>query len=763
MFLYALTIFTGAFLVFQIQPLIARYILPWFGGGPGVWTTCLLFFQLALLAGYGYAHLSSGRLKPRVQAIVHMVLLVVAAALLPITPSNAWKPLTANDPVWHILALLAANIGLPYFVLSSTAPLMQRWFTLTYPAASPYRLYALSNLGSLLALVSYPFYFETHFSRRTQAFIWGCGLVLYAVCATVCALKLLRAPGGRATQTSTDRSALDSASPKLAQRGLWLLLPACASVLLLATTNKLCRDMLVMPFLWVLPLAIYLLTFIISFDSPRWYARPPFALALVVAEGGICWTIFRGDHWPAWKLVSAYAGALFICCMVCHGEVYRLRPAAAHLTEFYLMIAGGGALGGVFVALAAPLIFSAYYELHAGLLLCVVLFLAVCARDWRTGDFRQWRWMACVLPLVILGGFDWLLRQVWISEVDLRDYLSAVRAATWGLVLLMAGAGWIYRDQLGRYGAWQAATCTWILLGVFALGISLWVTRERPLETQLILDTSRNFYGRVRVFESAPGNPERHMFGLLHERISHGWQLADPARASQPTLYYSERSGVGLAMRALPPANRRMGLIGLGVGTLAAYAQPGDYLRIYEINPEVVRLAESRFSYLSNCRGKVEVVPGDARLSLEKEAPQQFDLLVLDAFSGDNIPVHLLTKEAFEIYQRHVITNGIIAVHISNLYLDLEPAIANLARCFSYKMAIIDYNGSPEEWWIRPSRWILLTHNDAIINSPMIREAASSIPDGQKLLLWTDDFASLFQILHARRSLAPPTAAGVSQ
>ncbi len=758
MFLYALTIFTGAFLVFQVQPLIAKYILPWFGGGPGVWTTCMLFFQLALLGGYGYAHLSSRWLKPRVQAIVHIVLLGGAVALLPITPGNAWKPLNVDDPVWQILLLLAANIGLPYLVLSSTAPLMQRWLTRTHPGVSPYRLYALSNAGSLLALLSYPFYFESHFSRRMQAFIWGCGLVLYAACGMVCAVKMWRTAGRSVTETSSTRGTPAPVRPSLGQRTLWVLLPACASVLLLATTNKLCRDMLVMPFLWVLPLAIYLLTFIICFDSPRWYARLPFALGLAVALGGICWAIFRGDHWPGWKLVVAYGGALFVCCMACHGEVYRLRPGPLYLTEFYLLIAAGGALGGVFVAVVAPMIFSGYYELHTGLLLCGTLFLVVCARDHNSGSLKEWRWTACLLPLVLIGGGDWLFREIGASEVDIRDYASGMRVAMWIFALLLAGAGWVYRDRLKRARAWQMLTCIWLGFGIFALATSLWMTRERPLPTQAILDTSRNFYGRLRVFESFPNEPERHVFGLLHERISHGWQFADPVRAAWPILYFSEQSGVGLAMQALPAGSRHIGIIGLGAGTLAAYAQPGDLLRIYEINPEVLRLARSRFSYLNGCRGKIEVVLGDARLSLEKESSQHFDLLVIDAFSGDNIPVHLLTTEAFEVYQRQLQTNGIIAAHISNLYLDLEPVLANLANHFGYRMAVIDCNGAPGQWWIKPSRWILLTHNDAFIDSPPIREAAGPVRTRADLPLWTDDFASLFQILQPRQTLARPVA-----
>jgi hypothetical protein len=744
MFLYAVTIFTGAFLVFQVQPLIAKYILPWFGGGPGIWTTCMLFFQVALLGGYAYAHFSSRWLKLRAQAVVHAMLLVGAVALLPITPGNEWKPRTVDDPIWQILTLLAANIGLPYVVLASTAPLMQRWFTRTHPGTSPYRLYALSNIGSLLALVSYPFYVETHFSRRTQALLWGTGLVLYAICGIFCALTIWRTANKPVTETaSTGEPAAGKVT--LTQRTLWLLLPACASVLLLATTNKLCRDMLVMPFLWVAPLAVYLLTFIICFDSPKWYARLPFSIFLIAALGGICWTIFRGDKWSIWELVTAYIGTLFVFCMVCHGEVYRLRPGPAHLTEFYLLIAAGGALGGIFVAVIAPLIFSGYYELHVGVLFCCILFLAACVVDWSPRNRTEWRWMAVLLPLIIAGGFDWLLRRVGVSEIDLRDFLIDARMGMWALLVLVAGGCWIYRDRFKWVHSWRVLTCFWLAVSVVALGISLWITRERS--RQRVLDTSRNFYGRLRVFENSPEDPERHMLCLLHERVNHGWQFVDPVKARWPTLYFGAESGIGMAFSALPHSNRRIGIVGLGIGTIAAYAHPGDYVRIYEINPEAERLARLRFTYLANCEGQSEVVLGDGRLSLERDPPQQFDLLALDAFNGAAPPIHLLTKEAFELYERHLKTNGVIAVDISNRYLDFKPVLCGLAREMNFRMAAINDKGDPARWWDQPSEWVLLTRSEQFLSTPEIRQATSPLANNREAPLWTDDFTSLFEIL----------------
>jgi tetratricopeptide (TPR) repeat protein len=735
MLVYAVTIFTGAFLLFQVQPLIGKYILPWFGGGPGVWTTCMLFFQVLLLGGYAYAHFSSRWLKPRRQAIVHLALLAAALALLPITPNDVWKPQGAGNPTLQILALLAVSIGLPYFVLSATGPLVQQWFSRSKPGVSPYRLYALSNVGSLLALVSYPLYFETHFTRHTQAGLWAWGLAVYAVACGFCAVRIWKAEGhslefkvlslkskvqgreavvqsqesedgkyGRGDETDGIEASIHPGAPRITHhessipslhqpipppisaidRLLWLLLPACASVLLLATTNKICQDVAVIPFLWVLPLALYLLSFIICFDSPRWYKRLPFGLALGAALGGVCWVLFQQN-----QAIAGFVAALFVSCMVCHGELYRLKPDPRHLTGYYLMIAAGGALGGLFVAVIAPLIFTDYFELHWGLLLCGLLFLVVCLRNRRP------------------------------SPLDSRpSALSKLRWPAWAL--------------------WA--------VGVAALSIALWAQAHRF--ANVTVSRLRNFYGVLTLSKHYTREANTPYFQLTHGRTEHGMQFLDPVRAAWPTAYYNEGSGVGRALSALPAGSRRIGLIGLGAGTLAAYGRAGDYLRFYEINPDVVQLASSPFTYLAHCKGKVDVVLGDARLSLEREAPQNFDLLVLDAFNSDAIPVHLLTEEAFAVYERHIQTNGIIAFHISNGHLNLEPVVMNLARRFNYEVAVIEYGPPRDQWWNQLSTWALLSRNDGLINSPGVRESARPAQaDVGTVPLWTDDFASLFQII----------------
>ena len=754
MAVYALTIFLGAFLLFQVQPLMGKYILPWFGGGPGVWTTCMLFFQVLLLGGYAYAHFTTRWLKLRKQVILHLVLLVAALALLPITPNDSWKPHGGGNPTLQILALLAASLGLPYFVLSSTGPLIQQWFSRAKPGVSPYRLYALSNAGSLLALVSYPFYFETHFTRITQATLWAWGLAAYVVCCGLCALKLWKAEGGK------QEIALGEAEPSPSRftfhvsrfnQLLWLLLPACASVLLLATTNKLCQDVAVVPFLWVLPLALYLLSFVICFDSPRWYQRFPFTLALIAAMAGWCWALFYGNDWELGKQVTVYCGGLFICCMVCHGELYRLKPDPSYLTRFYLMIAAGGALGGVFVAVAAPLIFTDYYELHWGLFLCGLLFLLVCVADRQPAPGAaqtDWRWFACVLPFLIFVGLDWVIMRLARHATPLlKGHFAGLRIGMWAVVALLV-VSWVARTRFKNFRHWRFLTCLWLALGLAGLGATLWMQAREAGEDRVY--RSRSFYGVLTVYEHDKRDPELHHFVLQHGRITHGLQFADPVRATWPVSYYGPQSGIALGVEALPPGPRRIGVVGLGTGTMAAFGRPGDYVRIYEINPQVQQVATSWFSYLPHCKGKVEVALGDARLSMEREPPQHFDLLVLDAFSSDAIPVHLLTKEAFEVYQRHLNTNGIIAVHISNHYLDLEPVVVNLARHFGYKLAAIDYDDTDneEEWWLYSSTWILLTRDERIIAAPAIHDAAYTVKGKpNKVPLWTDDFSSLFQVL----------------
>jgi hypothetical protein len=702
MVVYGLTIFIGAFLLFQVQPVIGKYILPWFGGTPGVWTTCMLFFQVVLLAGYAYAHLISTYLKAKWQAITHLVLTSVALWFVPAIPSDGWKPNGAEDPTWRIIGLLGATIGLPYLVLAATSPLLQRWFTRTEPAKSPYRLYALSNVGSLLALATYPTLFEPHFTREGQARAWAWGLVAYTVGVGFCAWKLwnrksaesaANANQSKSDRNSPPRSPLSQGWQNYGGKIIfWIVLPACASGLLLATTNKMCQEVAVVPFLWVVPLGLYLLSFIICFDSPRWYKRFPFGVGLVAVMAAVTWALFHWSDISVPAQMGIYGTACFICCMVCHGEVYRLRPDPKYLTGFYLSIALGGALGGLFVGVVAPVIFNDYFELQWCLGLCALLFLLLVGRDWRSGSLQSWRWQPSRLP------------------------------------------------------SWGSLACGGLALAWLAMITGFWVQAHQ--QGPITVLKTRNFYGVLTIFERTDPGSGLRFAKLVHGRTAHGLEFRDAARASWPTMYFSEKSGVGLAMQQMGADPRHIGVVGLGVGTLASYARTGDNLRLYEINPSVVNLAQTRFSYLTNCRAQVQTVLGDARLSMEKEPPQNFDLLVLDAFSSDAIPAHLLTEEAFRLYERHLKSNGILAVHISNASLDLEPVVANAASRLGYTATMVDYRPPPEKWWVVRSKWVLLSKGERAQGlGRCCADARPARMDLQRVPLWTDDFTSLFQIL----------------
>jgi hypothetical protein len=678
--LSGVSIFFSAFLLFAIQPLIARFILPWFGGSSAVWTTCLLFFQLALLAGYAYAHLSTRYLRPRSQAMTHGLLLIAAIATLPIVPGAQWKPVSPDAPVLRILELLTVCIGVPYFVLSATGPLLQAWLARIVPGAVPYRFYALSNAASLLALLSYPFVIEPLLTRRVQARAWESCFGMFAICCAACAWKMARA---KAAIGRSEVRAEQRVKPSLGIRWLWFLLPMCGSILLLATTNKLCLDVASFPFLWVLPLGIYLLTFILCFDRPAWYRRNLFTAFLPLSLIFILYALFQGNKLSLTAEAVMYGGGLFVACMLCHGEVCRLKPSAGWLTSFYLCIAAGGAAGGVLVAVVAPLVFHSYAEFNWGWWLLAALVFVARVRERPTGSGNRRR-----LPVMPVAA---------------------------GLLLLLPGAFW-----------WQS-----------------------HLAARDPIAVSRDFYGVLRVLELRPHDPGLHSRLLVNGSIDHGLQFLSPDRRALPATYYHPATGIGLALQQLPvQTNRNIGLVGLGAGTLAAYGRPGDRLRFYELNPQVIATANRWFTYLNDCKADVQMVPGDARSSLEREPSQQFDLLVLDAFSSDSIPVHLLTIEAFDIYARHLKAGGVIAVHVSNRNLDLIPVVMGAMEHLEMDMVYIHWTREPMPFGLHHSSWLLLTHNRDFLNLPPILSRAER-PDREsdRTVVWTDDYASVFPLL----------------
>ena len=660
--------------------MMGRYVLPWFGGGPAVWTNCMLFFQAMLLAGYGYAHWLGSRRNQKLQGWVHAALLASSLAFLPIAPrATVWKSTAVGDPSGRILLLLAATIGGPYLLLSATTPLLQRWFHVTHPEQSPWRLYALSNLGSFLALFSYPLVLEPYFRLSTQSRVWsGLYVIFIGLCGWI-AWQMRSVP---VAEPEAD-AAVDDGLTAI-DIGMWLTLAACGSVLLLGTTSQITQEIAVFPFLWVAPLSIYLLTFILTFESDRWYRRGIFAVLAGIIAPITCVVITLSVAISPWKQFAVYASALFVTCMVCHGELARSRPSPRHLTAFYLTIAAGGALGGVFAAILAPRFFSEFSEYPIGLgAACILGFLG-----WmRSGALAQWTG---------------------------RNF--AVRVP---LMALMFGG----------------------IISVYAAA-----TNKQPG-----IEARRNFYGVLRVVERSDKNgPLRE---LSHGRVQHGLQYLDPEKRHWATTYYGPHSGVALGIDALPHP-RRVAVVGLGAGTLAAWGREGDTYRFYEINPNVEPIARKWFTFLQDSKANPQVVLGDARIQLERELAEgqshDYDLIAVDAFSGDAIPMHLLTAECAEIYRQRLAPGGILALHISNRALDLEPVTRGLARSLGWqtRMVLVAKDLLDEDKGESNSRWVLVTERRETFAQSKIRDtilgwSTSTDP----VITWTDDFASLWPIL----------------
>ncbi len=684
--LYALAIFLNAFLLFQVQPLIGKFILPWFGGAAAVWTVCLLFFQVALLLGYLYAHILTRRAAPRWQARIHIGLLALSFLVLPILPRETWKSTGGGDPSWRILLLLTLTVGLPYFLLSSTSPLLQSWYARSRAGAVPYRLYALSNVGSMLALVSYPALIEPKLTGTHQAVLWSATYVVSAIlCACVAfgANAGLPAGGGMAGLASDSGAAT---GPRLSSKLMWMALAACGSALLVAISTHVTQNVASVPLLWVIPLALYLLSFILCFDSSFWYRRGVFLRLLSVALACMAYALSTSFAvLPLGLLVGLYCCGLFVCCMFCHGELVRLKPHPAHLTSFYLLISFGSALGAFFAALLAPRIFTGHFELQVALGCCAILVPVVYASDPRSRLYRA-RW-----------------QPAWIGLLGLTLAIVAGLAAT---------------------------------------------VVEQSAHARLMV---RNFYGVLSVVDqltsqTAEGESQRSR-KLMNGSIDHGMQWLSPSRRREPTAYYAADSGIGIALRAAGEQRSplRVGVIGLGVGTLATYGRPGDHYSFYELNPLVARLARDEFSYIRDSAAQVDVVLGDGRLSLEREPGWQYDVLAVDAFSGDSIPVHMLTRQAFALYFAHLQPAGVLAVHISNNYLNLKPVVQAAATSQHKRATVIEHPGDRARG-VFASTWVLLGNDGGYLGQQEIEGAGRRLPSagGQ---LWTDDFSSLFSIL----------------
>ena len=734
MLLYAITIFLSAFLLFQVQPLIAKIILPWFGGSAAVWSAAMLFFQLVLLAGYAYAHLSIRYLKAKQQMITHVTLLLASCAVLPILPSETWKPSESGDPTLRILMLLIATIGLPYFLLSSTSPLLQAWYVRRSGSGMPYRLFALSNFGSMLALISFPFLVEPRLTSRWQAYSWSFGYVAFALVCTLaaCVSRDVRAPAEAKAVEAAPR-------PKLADLTLWVSLAAVASILLVSITTHLSQNVAPIPLLWVLPLALYLATFMIAFESDKLYHRGVMFVLLVPIFYYMSRDLYEDSGNLHIKyIIPVFSGGLFLCCMLCHGELARRRPAPQYLTLFYLMVSLGGALGGSFVALIAPRIFPSNLELPLSMGACAVLGSMVM---WEAVFKRPRRWLAFLFMALSLCAVTAALIYPLEGPVMHLHYQQALIAAACSIA---GGLIMLYGTD-HPVGQWTLRIGLLLSVGLL-LGFLARKERDNQQGFRLVV---RNFYGVLHVKDTeATSDDEYTERSLLHGTINHGSQIIDEPLRYKSTSYYGEDSGVGRAIRAVQTRGSvRVGVVGLGAGVLSNYGRAGDFYRIFEINPLVEKIAQTEFSFYPHSPADKRILMGDARLTMERMETLQLDVLAVDAFSSDAIPVHLLTREALAVYFRHLKPDGILALHISNRYLDLEPVCKGGADFFN-KSAMTVTDDGEEAPYLSASTWVLLTSGTDIFNDDAFKNAdiqpAKTKPNFRA---WTDDYSNVFQIL----------------
>ncbi len=676
--------FLAGFLLFLAQPMLAKFILPWFGGSATTWTVCMLFFQLALLAGYAWARAATSAPALRAQAVLQLVVLCAAAVLLPITPSEALKPADADHPVARILSLLVVCVGAPYAVLATTSPVLQRWLHHLEPRGLTSRFFAVSNLGSFLGLLSYPFAFEPFVSSPVQTRLWSIGFCVYGVLFAVCAVATLRAPqmpGGRNVAAGANEDRVAG----------WIVWSSLGSVLLLATTNQIAQWSAVVPFLWVLPLGLYLLTFVAAFARQSLYRRGWFFAVFCVLAAIALGAARPTTTGALLAQLALQCATMFTGCAICHAEMAKLQPPAPRLPVFYLWISIGGALGGAFATLAAPLIFSDYWE-HQ-----IVLTAVAALAAWRLA----------------------------------RDDQSLAARA-----LVLAG------------------------LGVFVAGLAAFAS-DIAANRSLVVERVRNFYGVVKVLAEEVDDPNEFALVMQQAGVDQGSQYQLAARRLEPACAYGPQSGVGLALAARrkggeggPPTPLRIGVIGLGVGMIAGLGVAGDSIRFYEINPAVVDLARRRFSFLSSSVASTQVVHGDGRVLLEREAragqKQNFDILIVDAFRGASPPIHLMTREAFAIYLEHLAPDGVLAVNFEVEILEAAPLHRGLAAAFGLGVNWLETpRGRNCE---QPVSWALYTSDQAFWASPAIAGAISSWRDGADTkLLWRDASGNLASLVNWRK------------
>lgn len=679
--MYGVTIFLGAFLLFALEPMAAKGLLPVLGGSSAVWLACLFFFQTVLLLGYGYADRLTRWSADRRGAGVHLALLLagVVVVLLPRFLRFGAAGASSQSPVATIFWSLARTIGLPFLLLSATSPLLQVTLARRQEGTVPYGLFGLSNLGSLLALLLYPLAIEPHLTLRGQRLGWATGFAVYAV---MCGW-LVWTGAGESRPAEVQAEGRGQVTVAAARPWLWFCLSAVGAVQLSAVTSHLTQNVAAIPLLWAIPLAIYLLSFVLAFDLPGLYQRALLVRLLVVMLASLGYLLSKTDvTLPIALSILFFLVEMFAACWFCHAELYRLRPEGTRAaTRFYLTVAAGGAAGTFFVGVLSPVLFRSNYDLPLAFAMTAAVAL-------------------------------------WVTWDD-----------GWGQRML------------------------WTVSAVLGLALVGMLGNAYRLDTIVRL---RNFYGALRVKQK---DSVAQTFGgpigmrnrvLLNGSIEHGmqWYGTDELRRT-PMTYYAEDSGVGLVMRlCCEGRSRSVGVIGLGAGTMAAYGREGDVIEFYEINPLVERLARELFTYLRESRARVSVMEGDARLSLTTQAPQRFDVLVVDAFSGDAIPVHLLTVEAMREYRRHLRPGGLVAFHISNQYLDLAPVVGRLAEASGMEARLVDSSRS-EARGEYSAKWVVVGEKGAgIFGIPEFANAARSVAGMGGVRVWTDDYSSLLPVVN---------------
>jgi hypothetical protein len=744
--LFSATLFFSAVLLFLVELIIAKLILPLYGGTPAVWNTCMMFFQVMLLLGYGYAHLSGTKAGLSRQIIVHLTILFAACIVLPVSIPSQWHPSAEGSPIGSILLILLGSAGLPFLILSSTAPLLQQWFARTgHPSAhDPYFLYSASNLGSMLALIGYPTLIEPHFRLAFQSRSWAVGYLIVLALTILCAgvtrkyMSICLADGTGKEATPPAPCATADSGLTYRERGRWVLLAFVPSSLMLGVTTFLSTDVAAIPLFWIIPLSLYLLSFIIVFARVPAIVHRTMVFAMPISIAALIFVTYSDIDVPKWTVFIFHLGNFFIYCMVCHGEIARTRPATGRLTEFYLWLSVGGMLGGIFNSLAAPIIFTTVLEYPLILILGAVL-LPVGERK-RTSGLASLKSLLLYLgvPLVLVSLTYWSTANGYIHGLNLprlTDILHITQKTletfiTYGFpVLLCYGLVFLKRPFL--FG-----------IGIAALILTVVVSKDLKRD---IVHRERSFFGVLTVTRDYDGS----FMNLLHGTTLHGKQWLNPFNRHVPVSYYHRKGPVGQVFSTFKGTKRktRIAVTGLGTGSIAAYAGPGQEIDYYEIDPAVKNIAANPafFSFLSEGKGKWRVILGDARLTMEKAPPRHYGIIILDAFSSDSIPVHLLTKEAIHLYFSKLTRDGVLLIHITNRYVNLAPVLAKLSEEEGFAARLCD-DEEDNEIGKDGSTWVLLAQREKNLGDLSRKTNWTKIEPQKKITVWTDDFSNILSV-----------------